>query len=137
MTGLIIALRTIIDSSSVSPQLAGFACGEGIRIEDFPNRSSSNRKLALIAKTGGKIMSAQSRRTDKWKSLLKEKGWLEGNRINLPANVEVYIDFLRCEDRKLAWITEVTDDFVVFEPSDRATQYFLWEDIVGVSVHKR
>ncbi|MCI0691512.1 hypothetical protein L0337_05830 [candidate division KSB1 bacterium] len=82
-------------------------------------------------------MNDQGQRADKWKSLFKEKGWLEGPRINLPANVEVYINFLRAEDRKLAWITKVTDDFLVFEPSDRATQYFLWEDIVGISVHKR
>ena len=77
-------------------------------------------------------------RTSIWKSLFKQKGWLEGDRIIKPKDVNVYISFL-CggpDSRELSWVVHNTGDFLVFQPSDKATQYYLWEDICCVSVHK-
>ena len=73
-----------------------------------------------------------------WKSLFKQKGWLEGVTIKVPRNVKVYFNFLGGEHhtrRDLAWIVETTDDFLVFRPSSEATQYYLWEDIVSIDIH--
>ena len=79
-------------------------------------------------------------RADKWKTLFREKGWIQDGKVCIPPKFRVSIYF---RDRlKEDWVVELTDvvevgdEFLVSESTyhdgSRSRHYRLWEDIVDV-----
>lgn len=71
-----------------------------------------------------------------WQDLLRRKGWLCEDRIELPQGVLVYLylppattDINTIELLNLQRVTRVTEHFIIHSVSQSEEEYFLWEDV--------
>ena len=84
-------------------------------------------------------MKAQS-----WQKLLKEKGWLQGDHLVIPAGYTLYFVFnlsSLCGSIKHDQVTEITEEWIAailpkvrFVESTPCLCYHLWEDISEIKL---
>jgi hypothetical protein len=73
-------------------------------------------------------------RPDDWKTIFREKGWLQGNKVVPPAGSRtLFINFL--DDRQFGHdqITAITDRYIETRRAGDS-YWYLWKDLVSVRI---
>ncbi|PIQ29239.1 hypothetical protein COW36_17365 [bacterium (Candidatus Blackallbacteria) CG17_big_fil_post_rev_8_21_14_2_50_48_46] len=86
-------------------------------------------------------MTASENRSEAWKNLFAEKGWLKQNQIHLPSDIRVYLyfppattDINSIQSICLEHDFSTTDDFIIYRISPNEEEYYLWEDIQSIRI---